>query len=283
MIKRIDWVFVLISAVLVLKLIPLFFNNYVHPEVGMLGIMARHMLDGSFPVFYYGYEYMGSAKCFFAATLFFFFGSSIKVMFFLPGLMAMLFAWTTYWLGSLLGGRVLARIAMLFTVVGSDYYLVHYSSEFVSGYMDTLIYGNLLLIFLYKFTQEVPEKQSRWICAMGLVGGVAFWQFTLITYYLCAVLISVFLIRPKNLFSRHLPYFILLFIIGSFPFWLWNFFHDFNSFKIVQTATLPQFFENCLRFFKDLMWGVLGEPDNIQTVWELIGWHVYCFSYLAPD
>src|SRR6476661_5650212 len=68
-------------------------------DEAVIGLMARHILHGERPTFFWGQNYMGPFEAYFAALLFMFFGSST----FLLGLSALLltlgFFTTVYWLG----------------------------------------------------------------------------------------------------------------------------------------------------------------------------------------
>jgi len=236
MIKKIDWIFILLSAFLFWRVAFLHAHNHLSPDGAVIGLMARHILEGEVPIFFYGYGYIGSLKSFIAAGLFLLFGATSKTLLLLPALFYIGFVWSTYWLALLLANRVAARVAMILTLLCS-HWLTFFSAEIVGGYMDTLFYGNLLLIFLTKFCLAENSAKPKWALILGLIAGLSLWQFPLSGYYLVTVGFVLFILRPKNIFSKILPLFACSFFVGSFPFWAYNWTHDFISFSMVQ-ATL---------------------------------------------
>jgi len=271
MAKRIDPIFLLLSLFLIWKVYFLHLFNHLSPDGAMIGLMARHILDGEFPIFFYGYGYIGSLKSLIAAGLFLLFGATEKVLLLLPILFYVGFVWTTYWLVVLIADRKAARIAMLLTLLCS-HWLILFSAEIVGGYMDTLFYGNLLLIFLTKFCTSEGKQNWKWVLGMGLIGGMAFWQFPLSAYYLAPVLFCLFVLRPGNIISKNLPIFIVTFIFGSLPFWIYNWNHDFLSFSMVHQADFFKFWDNTFHFFATYIPAILGWGFQADQLLEKAGW-----------
>lgn len=271
MIKRIDPVFILLSIFLFWKVVFLLEHNHLSPDGAVIGLMARHILEGQFPAFFYGYGYIGSLKSIFAAGLFALFGATEKVLLLLPALFYIGFVWTTYWLVVLIADRKAARIAMLLTLL-SSHWLTLFSAEIVGGYMDTLFYGNLLLIFLTKFYLAKTNQKWLWSLVMGFVGGLAFWQFPLSGYYLVTVGLCLFVLQPRNLISIHFPLFLISFFVGSAPFWVYNLNHHFISFGMVKPAELGQFFAHLVSFLNYYTPALLGWGFQAYTYFAKLGW-----------
>jgi len=286
MAKRIDPILLLLSLFLIWRVAFLHTHNHLSPDGAVIGLMARHILEGEFPVFFYGYGYIGSLKSFIAAGLFLLFGATTKTLLLLPALFYIGFVWTTYWLALLLANRVAARVAMLLTLLCS-HWLTFFSAEIVGGYMDTLLYGNLLLIFFTKFCLAENSVKPKWTLVLGLIAGLSFWQFPLSGYYLVTLGFSLFILRPKNIFSKILPLFACSFFVGSFPFWVYNWTHHFISFSMVSSADLNQFVSHLVSYFQIFIPRFLGwwfQADSLidQMAWSiLIGLFVLSFFYLA--
>ncbi len=235
----------------------------------MIGLAGRHILEGEFPLFFYGYGYIGSLKSFLAAGLFALFGASDRVLLLLPALFYIGFALTTYGFVALVADRKAARIALLLTIFASQW-ITLFSAEIVGGYIDTLFYGNLLLIFLHTFC--FGKKPWLGCLALGLISGLAFWQFPLSGYYLITVGFCSFILRPKNILSSYLPLFAVSFFVGSLPFWLYNIFHDFISFKMISAASFSEFFAHLKSFFVEYLPAILGWGFQADTFFRMLGW-----------
>lgn len=269
--KHVDLFFFLLLGGLLWKAFFLHQHNHLSPDGAMIGLMARHIQEGIFPIFFYGYGYIGSLKSFIASVLFTFFGTSAQTLLLLPTLFYIGFSVTTYWLVSLIADRKAARIAMLFTLLASQW-LTLFSAEIVGAYMDTLFYGNLLLIFLHQFCFGKEQHKWKWSLALGTTAGLAFWQFPLSGYYLVTIGLSLFVFRPKNIFSKTLPLFGFSFLIGSAPFWVYNFYHDFVSFRMVQTASFTQFMAHVHSFFTYYIPSILGWGFQAENLAHHFGW-----------
>ncbi len=269
--KRFDFIFLILLAGLIWKTFFLYQHNHLNPDGAMIGLMARHILEGQFPIFFYGYGYIGSLKSFIGAGLFTVFGANTKTLLLLPALFYVGFSITTYWWVSLVANRKASQIAMLFTILASQW-MTLFSAEIVGGYMDTLFYGNLLFIFLHKFCFGEAQHKWKWSLALGLFSGLALWQFPLSGYYLITIGTALFILRPSNIFSKTLPLFGFSFLIGSAPFWLFNIYHQFNSFGMVKKASLSQFFDHFLSFFNFYVPAILGWGFQADTLLRKGGW-----------
>ena len=68
-------------------------------DEAVIGLMARHILHGERPTFFWGQNYMGPFEAYFAALLFALFGSSSFVLGLSALLLTLGFLATVYWLG----------------------------------------------------------------------------------------------------------------------------------------------------------------------------------------
>src|SRR5690242_4854120 len=67
-------------------------------DEAVIGLMARHILHGERPTFFWGQNYMGPFEAYFAALLFVLFGSSSFVLGLSALLLTLGFFTTVYWL-----------------------------------------------------------------------------------------------------------------------------------------------------------------------------------------
>lgn len=217
-----------------------------------IGLMARHILQGDFPVFFYGQPYMGSIEAFVIAFGFLLFGQSGYTLLFSVLIFYILFVVSIYYLGSLIGTRRTGLYAILYLSFGPCYFLIHtYSPR--GGYIETLFFGTLLLVISIRITDRIEMGMSRkgLYLLLGFISGLAFWTHFLIMYYLPAIALFLGILELRRLkigtFIGNITLSGIAFIIGSLPFWIYNLKNGFPSLT-----------------FK----GAVGERIGLTTVWK---------------
>ncbi len=214
----------------------------VDTDSSIVGLMGKHILEGDFPVFYYGQPYMGSLEAFVAAFFFFFFGISKLTLSLSPLFFSLLFIISTYFLGKEFGNAEVGLIAIILACVPAVY-LVTFSGVARGGYIETLFFGNLILILTRKICRGGLSVKKEYLLFswLGFIAGLAWWTNFLVIYYLAVAAIFIFLYDKKIIFSPRILAAGLAFFVGSLPFWIYNFTNSFLSFS--GTAT----FQNALR------------------------------------
>jgi 4-amino-4-deoxy-L-arabinose transferase-like glycosyltransferase len=214
----------LIPALLVLlsaayKLFLLAFNAVpFNGDEAIVALMARHILRGERPVFFYGQAYLGATDAWLAAVSFSIFGETV---FAIRVVHVVLFAgvvFTTY----LLARRYLqsewsACAAMLWLALPPTM-LTLYTTATLGGYTETLLFGNLLLLMADgRWLQADRWRAGRWLL-FGLIAGFAFYTFPLILIYLIPIgLLLLYRWRLKA--WREYVMALLGFALGSLPWW----------------------------------------------------------------
>ena len=124
-------------------------------DEAIVGLMARHILMGERPIFFYGQSYMGSLDAFLVALAFRLFGVSIQGIRFVQIVLYMGILSTTIliatrlhqdYVAALLSGLLLAIPTVNFTL---------YSTVSLGGYGEALLIGNLLELKLNAFMRVI--------------------------------------------------------------------------------------------------------------------------------
>lgn len=204
-----------------------------HSDEAIIALMARHINQGARPVFFYGQAYMGSLDAWLVALGFQVSGESVLSIRMIQSLLYLLVVATGYlaaW--TLSGRRVVAAVAGLLLAVPTVN-MALYTTATLGGYNETLLFGNLIVILGYSLVN--PERETahlswRWL-ALGLVAGVAWWTNGLIvmTALPVALLMLVVWLRQRVPLIKLLPGVLLAlvgFIVGSAPWWVFDFTHD---------------------------------------------------------
>ncbi|HLF28652.1 MAG TPA: hypothetical protein VJG32_20150 [Anaerolineae bacterium] len=194
-------------------------------DEAIVGLMARHILHGERPAFFYGQAYLGSTDAWLVSIAFSIIGPSVLAI---RLVQIALFAGTlitTYAVARRLGlAEPGARLAVLLMALPPPL-LTLYTTATLGGYGETLFLGNLLILTARSLGAPHASRITysagsllRW-ALFGLLAGFAFWTFGLILIYL--IPIALWLLHRQRL-SAWPGYAVagLGFAIGSAPWWL---------------------------------------------------------------
>ena len=198
-------------------------------DEAVVGLMARHILQGERPVFFYGQAYLGSLDAWLVAATFTLAGPSVFAIRLVQIALFLGTVITTYLLGlKIYGRRWIGGAAALFLAVPPVLFTL-YSTVSLGGYGEVLFLGNLcLLLTLYLVNLNPSQSAARptrlrsaaW-CALGILGGLGFWAFPLILVYLVPILVVSLAVYRRQLAALVLPGVLCAagFVVGAWP-WL---------------------------------------------------------------
>jgi hypothetical protein len=206
-------------------------------DEAIIGLMAKHIKEGSsFPIFFYGQPYMGSIESYLAALIFGIFGVSGYGLLIVPTIISVLLIPLVYVMARSFVGRAAALFATLYVAVPPQP-LIIWSIKARGGFIETVFIGAIVFLILAKAIRG--ERPPRPIL-LGFTLGVSWW-INFQALYLIAISAIVYLCLTLNC---RLPYYtsrvgfmlrqIALgggaFLVGSAPFWWYNFNNNFASF-----------------------------------------------------
>lgn len=219
------WAFLsaaLVTALIMRGLILLADAVPFNADEAVVALMAKHILAGERPVFFYGQAYMGSLDAWLVALAFALLGPSVAAIRLVQTALYIGLIATTYLLGRcFLRDEWAARAAAL-VIAFPPVLLTLYTTASLGGYSETLLLGNVLLLLGHRLAYEDRERWGRWLL-FGLLAGLGFWTFGLILVYL--VPLAVFLLvrgwRVWKVGAQGLAPLLagLGFVIGSSPWW----------------------------------------------------------------
>lgn len=270
---------ILPRAYLVSKFHPVLIDS----DEAIVGLMARHILQGHLPIWYYGQSYMGSIEAAWTAVLFALFGSSPFVLKFAAFCWFCAFLPVQYFLAREIVGPFSARLNTLL-LCASPGYLMLYSFKAMAGYMSVLFLGTVALLVS---SRALNRGFSEWRAALlGFVLGLAWWTDFLAIVYIVPILIVLVLKFRSKLLSRAGGIFIVSFCLGSFPFWLYNLLRSWASFGLRSPHQEP-FWPALLDFFTTVFPTFLGTPDlpygrAAFLVWSSLGVLLFIAAVVLP-
>ena len=227
---RWDFFTVLIIALVARVLLLLSGSVSFHADEGIVALMARHITQGENMVFFYGQPYMGSLNAYIIALGYRLLGESVQTIRITQFILLLVAVGTAYWAAwHLTRNRLVAFVGGLSLavppVIGALYTTVS-----IGGYVETLIFGNLLLILTYDLAREHSLSVWRW-ALLGFIAGLAWWTNNLIVMYLIPIGVLL-IIRAVRMESRRgqviglMGVALVMFFVGGLPWWVFNFRHE---------------------------------------------------------
>ncbi|MBI4767758.1 MAG: discoidin domain-containing protein [Deltaproteobacteria bacterium] len=201
----------------------LLLTPFMDSDQAVNGLMARHILGGEFPFFFYGQDYCGSIEAYLISTIFFFLGASRFTLNAAIGLESLFFILSIYFLARAVSDQKTALLSALFAALPS-YYLVFHSVLARSAYIEIPIIGVLLFIISHKivYRDETAGRNFFWL---GFLCGLGMWTHFLIIYYLPPIFLLLF-IKDRWFWGRRTTFFLILgLILGGLPLWVHNSVH----------------------------------------------------------
>ncbi len=176
------------AFVLALEVVP--FNA----DEAVVALMARHILQGERPLFFYGQAYLGSTDAWLIASAFQVLGERVIAIRVMQAVLYLGTILTTYWLGlKIYQDRWAAAAAALLLAI-PPVLVTLYSTATLGGYGETLLIGNLLLLWTLRL-REQPRAGFEWL-GFGAVAGFGFWSFGLLGVYLLPIGVALLVQHP---------------------------------------------------------------------------------------
>lgn len=162
-------------------------------DEAIVALMARHILGGELPLFFYGQSYMGSLDAVLVAAGFLLFGSSIWVVRLVQvGLYAFMLL-TTAFLSWRLSGRWIVGVMSGMILAIPTVNMGLYTTVSLGGYGEMLLIGNLILLLAIAITHRIKNRGDinlLWLWfALGFFSGFGIWVFGFTLVYSVSALV----------------------------------------------------------------------------------------------
>lgn len=158
--------------------------NHFDGDEAVVGLMARHILEGRIPVYFYGQGYMGSLEALTAAGWFALLGPSIFALKLAPLTFYLLFLILQYRLVRRYGGLSAALLTLAITVVFSSTVIL-WSTKARGGFTAVLFWGTLAYLLAFRLIDGIRSGEFPWrdCLLLGTAAGLGFWTCGLVAYY----------------------------------------------------------------------------------------------------
>ncbi|HEX2979953.1 MAG TPA: glycosyltransferase family 39 protein, partial [Anaerolineaceae bacterium] len=196
-------------------------------DEAVVALMARHILQGERPVFFYGQAYMGSLDAWLVAAGFALFGENVWVIRLAQGLLYLGVVAGVYLLAkdlyrssraAMLAGLLLAVPAVNTTV---------YTTASLGGYGEALLMGTWMLLMAWRSRQRAEAGVFPWRTAIlwAFLAGLGWWANGLsLVFSVPTGLYLLWLLLWKTSSRGRWPGIAAMlagFLVGSAPWWLY--------------------------------------------------------------
>ncbi len=228
-------------------------------DEAIVGLMAKHINEGKgIPVFYYGQHYMGSLEAVLAAASYRLFGIGSFTLKLVPLVFSLLFLWIVFELAREIWNLEAARISLLLASFAPSTLIV-WSAKARGGFIEILVIGGLALLLTVRWLKD-RDAPATGMFGIAAALGVGWWVNNQIIYFMLplgfAVLSRVMYLEDAYFLDKIRKFISLAgaglaaFLLGSLPFWIYNFEHDFASFGMFNGSTRPEMFQHFTGLFR---------------------------------
>lgn len=200
-------------------------------EESLVGLMARHILNGEFIALWWGQPYGGTLEIYLLSIFFLIFGESVTVARLLPVCISLFGIFSVYLLGrTLFNVRVALRTALFLAV--APVFLLRLSIVPYSGYLTTLALGPFIILWTYNvlFRRQRINRIGWHYFGIGFFSGLLIWQHLIgASFFIASFLLLVlcerrFFLKPSFWIAS------FGFFVGLLPLIVWNISHDWGTF-----------------------------------------------------
>lgn len=194
-------------------------------DEAVIGLMARHFLQGEIRAFYWGQYYGGTLEQFLVSGVFAVFGSSVLALKLVSVPLVGVACLLTWRAGRHIVGEGSARTAALILWVTPAAYLI-LSTKARAFYWLGLCLGLGVVLLCLRLIKQPSWKDAG---VLGLLLGLAWWETPLIGFLVVPMVVYTVARKPHLL---RLSWLVLpAFLVGAAP-WVWsNLAHEFISLK----------------------------------------------------
>ena len=247
-------------------------------DEALTGLMALAILHGAPQVFYWGEPYGGAiGDAYPAALAFWLFGPSTLALRMASAVIAVLWAWSVWFIARRAGAGPFAILAGLLVAV-PPVFLSHAQLS-THGESSALAFGTVAMasaVYLVD-ARATGGRAAAW-AVLGMASGLSWWSSQIAAMVLLAG-VALLVARPRLLRGAG-PYLALaLFFLASWPFWEWNARHEWATFRHLATwgGPLPPWSirfkivgETLLESLRDYFWD--GRAVRLPSWARVLSW-----------
>ncbi|MBN1430141.1 MAG: glycosyltransferase family 39 protein [Anaerolineae bacterium] len=209
------WMAILLGAGL--KTVILLTNSITFDaDEAILALMARHILQGDWPLFFYGQSYMGALDAYLIAVAFLVGGQTVLMARLVQVALYLGVLVTTYMLTDRFSrNRTASTIAALLMAIPPVLFSL-YTTSTLGDYVEILLINNLLFWIGWDILSGRKQSMSWWLLA-GILAGLGWWSMALVVVSVVPLLtIGLWHFRKDMPWGR-VGVLALGFVVGALP------------------------------------------------------------------
>lgn len=239
-------------------------------DEAIVALMARHILEGERPVFYYMQPYLGSLEAYLVALSFLLFGSSTAALKLVPLVAGLAFVALVFGTGYRIGGLGVAVASGLYVAVPPAF-LALWSLKARGGYVETLVMGQLLILLALGLAKRGSIGAGEG-AMLGFLAGLGAWTNPLIGVYLVPVGIYLALALRRRLLGWWIVHAVAAAVAGAFPLLKYNLANGFATAQAMFGGTpgASEPLEALVRFFRyslPILTGLAQASSSQEFFW----------------
>ncbi|MCF8042818.1 MAG: glycosyltransferase family 39 protein [Desulfarculaceae bacterium] len=241
---------------------------HMDSDIAVVGLMARHALNGEFVPLYWGNHYGGSLEPLIAAGVFSITGAGPRALNATAVLISLSYLPLVYLLGKEIIGRR-AGLAAAFLAALGPYMLVAYSVVARGLHVEMLPLGALLLWLTVRLIKAGPTAPGQvWaLMAWGLTAGVGVWTNPLFIYFLPPAMFLLIYSAPRLVITPRFWLMALAALVGAAPLIYHNWLTGGGTLHYMEIPRPHSGFVNNLHFLLRH-----GLPAVVGATWFKKGW-----------
>lgn len=242
---------IILTLGLICKFLPIQ-NLPFDSDQAIVGLMGKHILNGSFPWLYYGDSYGGTLEPLLVSWSFLVLGMNRWSLHLIPFIFSILFIVSIYQLGRELYDRDVGLLSMLLVALPFFSFGL-YSSLAYGGYIEILWLGNIILWFSHRLTVQKDPITFIPLFFLGLLWGISWWTYPISVVYLLTSFCFLLYFKRELIREGKILTAASGFVLGSVPFWIWNSLFRFPFLNFSRSQENPDYFLRLSNFFYRLI------------------------------
>ncbi len=187
-----------------------------HSDEAVLGLMARHILQGDRPIFFYGQLYMGALDAYLIAASFVFFGQTVLAIRLVQIVLYLATLGTTYGLAWRITHHRFAAAAAALLFAIPPVMVSVYTTASLGDYQEILLLNNLIFWIVWDIFDGKKQSPAWWFGA-GFLAGLGWWSLALIIVSLAPLTLQGLWHFRRKLPLQKIAVLVLGFLIGAGP------------------------------------------------------------------
>ncbi len=235
-------------------------------DESVVGLMARSILDGERPMFFWGQDYGGTLEPALVAASFAVFGHSTIALKLVPVLLSGVAAVLVWRVGRRTVGEPAAALAgLVFTLFPPAF--IWWSTKERGFYWAALVLALGVVLAALRIRDAAPEVRAVDVVALGFLVGLAWWTSPQSMYLVLPVL-AWLAVRHAHLWRRAWPV-VPAALVGALPWIRWNLQNGLSSLEEPAPWVATSYPERLGRFFTWLLPTLLGVRRPFAGGWLL--------------